>query len=350
VKRVLCILIAAGAWAADPAPDPRLPISAVAFSPDSKMLAVGAYQEVLLWDLQNAKLAMRAGAGQLSEQVRAVAYNKNGKVLAAAAGLVRLIDPATGAINATLGESKDEIFALAFNPEGTLLATGGADAIVRIWTLSHPGKAVELKAHAAWITGLAFSPNGKLLASGSTDRTVQIWDTGDWKPIVSLPQTVTEPVGGVAFSTDGTSLNFITAGPEERAIRVWRPDVLEQKEVNGRKPNTKFTRPFDTGSCLAQGIAWAGGARPRLLLACTDKTVRAVNANGGWLATMSGHQDWVYTVVSNADGTRLASGSADGTVRLWNGADHTLLAVLMQLKPRTDECLFVASKPAAKKK
>jgi WD40 repeat protein len=346
--RLLLWLIAAHALAVEPAPVVRLPISALAFSPDGKILAVGAYQEVLLWDLPNAKYSRRIGAGQLDGQVRTIAYSKDGKTLAVADGPVRLLDTATGKITATLGESKHETFAIAFSPDGKLLASGGADAIVRIWTVGQAAKPVELKGHSDWINGLAFSPNGKLLASGSTDRTVQVWNTADWTPVVSLPQAVTEPVTGVAFSPDGATLNFTVAGPEERSIRVWRPDVLDQKEANGRKPNTKFTRPFDTGSCLPQGIAWAAGARPRMLLACTDKTARAINTNGGVLAVMSGHQDWVYTVVSNADGTRLASGSADGTVRLWDGATHTLLGVLMQIRPGSDECLFLSS-PAKKK-
>ncbi len=348
-RRFRLPMIALMCWTAMAAePSIRLPISALAFSPDSKTLAAGGYQEVLLWDLANAKLARRAGAGNLTGQIRALAYNNDGKLLAAADGPVRLLDPATGQVTATLGDAKDETFALAFSPDGKILAAGGADAVVRIWTIGESAKPIELKAHTDWITSLAFSPNGKMLASGSNDRTVQVWDTSDWKPIVSLPQTVSEPVTGVAFSPDNTGLNFTVAGPDERSIRVWRTDVLEQKEVNGRKPNIKFTRPFDTGSCLPQSVAWVGGPRPRVLLACTDKTARAINANGGTLATMNGHQDWVYIVTANAYGTQLASGSADGTVRLWNGADHTPLAVLMQIRPRTDECVWVPA-PVKKK-
>src|SRR5208283_917450 len=39
-----------------------LPLSAVAFSPDGKTLAVGGYREVLLWDLAAGKLAKRIAA------------------------------------------------------------------------------------------------------------------------------------------------------------------------------------------------------------------------------------------------------------------------------------------------
>jgi WD40 repeat protein len=331
---------------------PALPISAVAFSPDSKAVLVGGYQEILQWDLEKAALRKRIAQGEIKGQVRALAFSKDGKYLAVAEGVpsvsgaIRLLDLATGAVTATLAEAKDEMFALAFSPDGKWLAAGGADAIVRVWTLADRKPVAELKAHTDWITSLAFSPNSRLLASGSNDKTVQIWDTADWKAAVSLPQTVTEAVSGVAFSPDGSMLTFAVGGVEERAIRMWRPEVLEQAANPNvqRKPNTKFTRPFDTGSCLPMGVVWASTGRPRFFVPCTDKTVRVLNNNGGFLFNMNGHQDWVYGAASNADGSRVASGSADGTVRIWNGVDGAPLATLVQLRPRTDEWLILTAR------
>ena len=65
---------------------PAVPMSALAFSPDGKTLAVGGYQEVLLWDLANATLAKRIGVGQIGDFVRAVAFRNNGQWLAVAEG------------------------------------------------------------------------------------------------------------------------------------------------------------------------------------------------------------------------------------------------------------------------
>jgi WD40 repeat protein len=76
----------------------------------------------------------------------------------------------------------------------------------------------------------------------------------------------------------------------------------------------------------------------------TDKTVRVYDPNnGGHVATLAGHADWVYGVALTPDGATLASASADGTVKLWRTGENRLLATLVQVTPRTDDWLIVAS-------
>ena len=47
---------------------------------------------------------------------------------------------------------------------------------------------------------------------------------------------------------------------------------------------------------------------------------------------LRGHSDWVYAVAASADEKTVASASGDGSVKLWNVADDTLLATLVQLR------------------
>ncbi len=92
-------------------------------------------------------------------------------------------------------------------------------------------------------------------------------------------------------------------------------------------------------------------------VAASDNTVKAYAFDGKNLTlmdTLGGHSDWVYAVAASADGKRLASASGDGSVKLWNLADRSLLATLVQLSPGTDDWLivtgqgyFATSNPAA---
>ena len=72
------------------------------------------------------------------------------------------------------------------------------------------------------------------------------------------------------------------------------------------------------------------------------------------IAILRGHSDWAYAVAANAEGTRLASASSDGSAKLWNTADQSPLATLVQLAPGKDDWLivsgqgyFATSNPAA---
>lgn len=339
---------------------PAVPISAVAFSADSKRLFVGGYKEVLVWDLEEIKLAQRLGAGQLSGQVRAVALSNDGKNLAlaegtpGASGAVRLLDIASGKIAATLAEAKDEFISLALSPDGKLLAAGGSDGVVRLWNTGDQKLAKELKGHSDWVSGIAFSPDGKFLASGSMDKTVQIWEADAWSPVVKLPQPLTESVYGLAFSTNSEFLAFAVGGAEEHTVRIWRTASVEESRESAsnrtpRREAVRQTRPIDTGACSPLGVA--GGQPPagapasaragRMFVPCTDRSVRVVGPNGAVLGTLTGHADWVYSVAASPDGAWVASGSGDGTVRLWTAGDARLLATLVQLAPATDRWAIV---------
>ena len=195
---LLCLTLAAA--------EPKVPVTALAFSPDGKILVSGGYKEVRLWNAADGKLVRKLGG--LSGQVRAVAFGKDSRQLAVAAGVagrsgsVALLDLDSRAIT-PIEQAKDEMLAVAFSADGKWLATGGTDSTVRVWNLETKAAPLELKGHTDWISGLAFSPDGKLLASSSADKTARIWKTDTWKTEFQLPVQITEPVSGVAFATEG---------------------------------------------------------------------------------------------------------------------------------------------------
>ncbi len=313
---------------------PPAPVSAVAFSPDGKTLAVGGYQEVLLWDLAGAKLAGRIGVGQIGDFVRSVAFRAGGQWLAVAEGTpygqgaVRVFDVASGQPTLNFQEPKDTVMAVAFSPDGKLLAAGGADNVVRVWSVDENKLAAELKGHSDWILGLSFSGDGKFLVTSSADRTARVWEIGTWKQAAKLDQM--ETVHGVCFNPNGELVAVAVAGPTDRMVRLRRRD------------NGELARAIDMGAPGPLGVVWAP-AGDRMYVPLTDKTVRVYDPNSGsHVATLTGHNDWVYGVALTPDGTVLASASGDGTVKLWRTAENRLLATLVQVAPRTDEWLIVA--------
>jgi WD40 repeat protein len=132
----------------------RGPISALAFSPDGRRLAVGFREresfsgrrnetrDVVLWDVGTSKIVPLE---DLSESVWGLNYSPDGSTLALAAGDVPataspsgpgcllLYDANTGRRRASLEWHASAVLCVAFAPDGEWLATGGADGQIRLW-------------------------------------------------------------------------------------------------------------------------------------------------------------------------------------------------------------------------
>ena len=294
-----------------------VPLTAIAFSPDSKNLATSGYHEVNLWKALDGSIDRRL-AGQ-AERVYEIAYSPDGKWMAVASGdpgqfgTARLFtaEPAGGGKAVRdLVETTDSVLAVAFSPDSKLVAAAGADRAIRIWEVESGKQVAIVEDHADWILDIAFSPDGKKLASASRDKTAKVFDVLKKESLVTFPGHA-QTVYSVAFSPDGKQV--FSAG-EDNLIRVWNADdeAKQVRQIGG------FGGPIFRIAFSPDG---------KNIAACSsDKTVRVFDpANGTVKHQLAGHADWVYSIAFSPDGTSLASGSWDGEIRLWNPADGKAL-------------------------
>ncbi|MFD8498882.1 helix-turn-helix domain-containing protein [Amycolatopsis sp. NPDC059657] len=290
-------------------------VNTVAFSPDGKLLATGAWDRtVRLWDVTDTHHPIELPTlNAHGDNVLAVAFSPDGKTLATAswdktAKLWDVTDPRRITPIATLTGHTDQVLTLAFSRDGKTLATGSGDKTVRLWNLADRTSKV-LAGHTKGVVTVGFSPDGTTLATGSDDKTMRLWDAAgtELKSISAAPALIR----ALAFSPTGHTL----AGGEyggENNVRLW--DVTapaapkDLAAMTGHKAGVRALAFTSDGS--------------RLLSSAEDRTAKVWNvtdlAKPRSVLTLTGHTDNVAGATFSPDGRTVATTSDDYTARLWD--------------------------------
>jgi WD40 repeat protein/serine/threonine protein kinase len=160
------------------APDDHSGTGFVLLSPDGATLVTSANGgKVLLWDVATWKV--RGSLPGFTAGAFRFAFSPDSRLLAVGAradNSLRLWDVPALQELASLHVG-NPVYGLAFSPDGTRLAAGCRDNTIRLIDVATRKEVAELRGHTEYVHAVAWSPDGTRLVSGSGDATVRVWDS-----------------------------------------------------------------------------------------------------------------------------------------------------------------------------
>ena len=205
---------------------------AVAFSPDGKLLAAATGVPktaggVTVWDFAKRKMWLHVAA---KDGVSALAFSPDSQLIAFGGhdGLVHIIDVNSREERSVLKHAL-AVRAVAFNAEGDLLATAGEDKLIRFWNHADKKEMSDFTGPAKSIRSIALSPDGKMIVAGAEDAG-HVWNTQNERPRGSVNHDG-QGVPNVLFAPNSRA--FVTGGHDGRVI-VWdAKEILPRFTMRG---------------------------------------------------------------------------------------------------------------------
>ena len=232
-------------------------------------------------------------------------------VTGTSSGEIKLWNPFSGELAATIAGQSGRIMSLAVNAKGTYFASGGSDGTLKIWPvedIAQQKSQTTLRGRAiaqlgSQINVLAFHPkDSNILVSGDQAGTLQVWDIAQGKSIMTLTRKA-DRITSLSISPDG---QYVASGSYDQLIRIWNLET------------GTLIRTLSGHDSVVADVVFSPDNR---VLASTsyDESIKLWDwAEAKELCTLSSPSGAADTLAFAADGNTLVSGGHNGTVRTWD--------------------------------
>lgn len=308
---------------ADHPPTYALPpvITAVAYSPDSKLLAISGYHEILLYNGDGTNLEARLVG--LSERIQSLAFSPDGKWLAAAGGSpgrfgeVQVWDIAKKKLKLSVPVTFDTVYGASWSPDGTKIAFGCSDNSLRAIE-SATGKQILFQGgHADWVLGTVFSKDGSHLVSISRDRSMKLTEVATERLVDNITSITPGALKGGLLAVDRhPKKDDLLIGGADGIPKLYQMYRTKPRKIGddfnfirayASLPGRIFAAKFNSdGSLLIVGSSKDGSGEAHIYQTEDSKLV----------AKIEGQRGPVYAVAFRPDGAQVATAGFSGVIYL----------------------------------
>jgi len=259
-----------------------------------------------------------------TDSVNKVAFSNDGSLLATGGldALIKVWDMKgeVGKLIHTFDGPSESIECLSWHSKGPVLFAGGGDGIGWMWNASQ-GKVMNVfSGHSDAITQGQFTPDGKNLVTSSNDGTIRVWDPKNASTIKVIGggknavQFHTQPIVSLSLNQSATS-GFIVG-------------------ISGSTDGSAVISNITSGTVMASYREHTGSVECTAFLSglpcgvtgSLDKTIRIWDLNTIQTRATLAHNDGVVKVICVPSRPNLVfSASLDTVIRVWDARSGALV-------------------------
>jgi WD40 repeat protein/mono/diheme cytochrome c family protein len=343
----------------------RLPvIPAIAFAPDGSLLAVAGFHEVILWKPDGtAQVGRLVG---LSERIESLAFSPDSKRLAVTGGLparmgeVQVWDVAKGKLALSVPVTYDTVYGASWSPDGTKIAFGCTDNTVRAIDAKTGEQVLFMGSHNDWVLNTVFSADGSHLISLGRDMAAKLTEASTQRFIDNITSITPGALKGglIAIARHPKRDEFVLGGSDgipklyrafRQSIRVIGDDSNLIREFPALPGRVYSVAVSPDGKRIAAGSSLDGSGEvsiygyefdtslPAAIKAIQEKVVTTRSAAEAaelekyhkdgvkQVSNVKIRDGGIYSVAFRPDGKIVAAAGAGGIVRFFNPETGSLV-------------------------